>query len=405
MKFSCLKDELYRSLAIVGRTVSGRTPMPITQNVLLNASNGMLTLQSTNMEVSTTTWIPVMIEDEGSITVPYRLFSDYINLLPSDRIDFSVETQVTDEEDNVTLNIKCGRKHKSNMATSPAADFPHIPDVSEADKLDIDPDVLREGIGLVLCAVATDESRPVLTGVELKLSDNRMLMAAADGFRLALYSKSMPYSLNDELKVVIPAKALNEVYRLANNQEDPIEIILAPESGNALFKFHNTQIVSQLLQGNFPQYEQLIPDNSTTKCVLNTDELKRSIQLASIFARDSNGIVKFELTHAEDANIDSVDGVESEDNEENAVPAGNLKISSWAEEVGNNDNDMDIEILEGKDNKIAFNVKYVQDILSVMGRNNILIELEDDGSPGVFKPVGEGSPDYIHVIMPMHVTW
>ena len=399
MRFSCLKDDLHRCLSVVGRTVAGRTPLIITQNVLIEANNGILTLKSTNTEVSTTTWMPVMIEDEGSITVSYRLFSDYIDSLPSDRIDFAVETQVVEEEDNVTLNIRCGRKYNINIATSPAADFPTIPDVTEADKLDLDPDVLREGIGLVLCAAATDESRPVLTGIELKLSKNRMFMAAADGFRLALYSKSMPYSLDEDLKVVIPAKALNEVHRLANNQEDPVEIILAPESGNAMFKFHNTQIVSQLLQGNFPNYEQLIPDNTATKCVVKTDELKRSIQLASILARDSNNIVKLELMNSEDVEEDN-----GEDNE-NEKPAGNLRISSRAEEIGDNDNEMDIDVLDGTNNKIAFNVKYVQDLLNVIGKSNMVIELEDEETPGVFKPVGEGSPDYVHVIMPMHVTW
>lgn len=395
MKFSCLKDEINRRLSIVGRTVSSRSSLPITQNVLLHASNGFLTLKSTNMEVSTTTWIPVMIEDEGSTTVPFRLFSEYINSLPNDRVDFSLETTIVDDENHDMLNIKCGR-YKSNIATASSNDFPIIPEVSEADKFDIDPDVLREGIGMVLCAVATDESRPVLTGVELKLSEDRMYMAAADGFRLALYSKKMPYTLDDELKVIIPSKTLTEVHRLSGDQDDPVEMILSPENGNALFKFKDTQIISQLIQGNFVSYEQLIPDNHTTKCVLNSDELKRSIQLASVFARDSNNIVKFELMHTTDTDTD---------NEEKETPSGNLRITSRSEEVGDNDNEMDIDLLEGNDNHIAFNVKYVQDILNVVGKNKLLVELEDFEHPGVFKPVGEGCPDCIHVIMPMHIQW
>ncbi len=400
MKFSCLKEELNRRLSIVGRTVSSRTSMPITQNVLLRANNGILTLQSTNLEVSTTTWIPVMIEEDGSTTVSYRLFSEYINSLPNDRIDFSLETKVIDEENNYILNIKCG-KYKSNIFTAPSHDFPSIPEVVEADKFDIDPDVLREGISTVLCAVATDASRPVLTGVDLKLSEDRMYMVAADGFRLALYSKKMPYSLDDDLEVIIPSKALTEIHRLAGDQDDPVEMMLSPENGNALFKFEDAQIVSQLIQGNFPDYTQLIPDNKATKCVLDSDELKRSIQLASVFAKDSNNIVKFQLMRTEDTDNDDND----DNKEEKETPVGNLRITSRSEEVGDNDNEMDINLLEGIDNNIAFNVKFVQDVLTVVGKHNLLIELENNESPGVFRPIGEGSADCVHVIMPMHVPW
>ena len=223
-----------------------------------------------------------MIEEEGAITVPHRLLADLVNSLPSDRID--LDLQGPDEDGAATggsvLHLSCGRS-VTHMNGADAADFPPVPKVDSGLSTEIDPSIMRTGIALVAFSAASDESRPVLTGVELKLHESSVVMAAADGFRLAVYSSQIAQQMEEEVKVIVPARTMLEVQRLVSDQSAPIRITLSPEGGQVMFKFENVELVSQLLQGTFPNYDQLIPERYETRAVMELDDLKRGHPVGS----------------------------------------------------------------------------------------------------------------------------
>ena len=386
MKLSCLQENLARGLSTVGRAVANRSTLPITQNVLLKTDQGMLMLSATNLEIAITTWIGAMIEEEGAITVPHRLLADLVNSLPSDRIDLDLPGSGEDGEatGGSVLHLSCGRS-VTHMNGADAADFPPVPQVDSGLSTDIDPSIMRTGIALVAFSAASDESRPVLTGVELKLHKSNLVMAAADGFRLAVYSNQISQQMEEEVKVIVPARTMQEVQRLVSDQSAPIRISLSPEGGQVMFKFENVELVSQLLQGTFPNYEQLIPERYETRAVMELDDLKRATQSAAVFARDGSNIVRLEMQPEESSE------------------GGRLKVSARSEEVGDNLDELDIEQMEGQDAKIAFNVRYLQDIVNVLGRGKVAIEVTNSSSPGVFRSADSDS--YVHVVMPMYVQW
>ena len=386
MKLSCLQENLARGLATVGRAVASRSTLPITQNVLLRSDQGMLMLSATNLEIAITTWIGAMIEEEGAITVPHRLLADLVSSLPSDRVDLDLPAAGDDDApmDGTVLHISCGRS-VTHINGAAARDFPPVPKVDEGMAAAIEPGILRSGIGMVAFSAASDESRPVLTGVELKLHEDNLVMAAADGFRLAVFNERLPRSVDEEIKVIVPARTMQEVQRLAGEQSAPVRVTLSPEKGQVMFRLEHVEVVSQLLQGSFPNYEQLIPDRYETRAVMEVDDLKRATDIATVFARDGSNIVRLEMAPQDDG-----DG-------------GQLKVSARSEEVGDNLNELDIETLDGADAKIAFNVRYLRDIVNVLGRGKIAIEVTNSSSPGVFRPAD--SERYVHVVMPMYVQW
>ena len=391
MQLSCLQENLSRGLAVVSRAVATRSTMPITQNVLLATDQGMLRLSATNLEIAVTTWIGAIVEEEGAITVPHRLMANLVNSLPSDRIDLGLTSGSDAEADEeganqkgTTLQIACGRS-RTHINGVLANDFPPIPQVDSDFATKIDPSVLRNSIGLVAFSAASDESRPVLTGVELKLEESRMVMAAADGFRLSVYTGELPDPVTEPIKVIVPARTMSELQRLAADQTAPVEVTMSPEKGRIMFKLAHVEVVSQLLQGNFPNYDQLIPERYETRGVVELDDLKRATQSAAVFARDGSNIVRLEMTPQESGK------------------GGQLKVSAKSEEVGDNLDELDIDYLDGEEAKIAFNARYLTDIFNTLGKGKVALEITNPSSPGVFRPAD--SDNFIHVVMPMYVQW
>lgn len=376
MRLSCLQENLSRGLSIVGRAVASRSTLPITQNVLLSTEQSMLKISATDLNMAMTTWIGAQVEEEGAITLPARLLSDFVNSLPPERIDMEATSQP------IGLNIKCV-SFESNISGSPADDFPPIPAVEGGLAAKIEPDVLREAISRVSFAAATEDSRPVLTGVKTEISGDEFKFAAADGFRLAVYSGKLAEPPSEDIEFLIPARVLNEISRLLGTQQKAVEFMVTPSSNQALFRVEDVEIVSSLIAGNFPNYNQLIPQSYTTRVVLNSDDFLRATRTAAIFARDGSGIIRLQM------------GAGEED------APGHLTVSSRAEEVGDNEGQLGAAV-EGEDAKIAFNSKYLTDVLDVLN-GDVAMEVSSPSSPGVLKPV-EGD-DYVHVVMPMFVQW
>ena len=382
MKLSCLQENLSRGLGIVGRAVASRATLPITQNVLLSTDQSMLKLSATNLEIAMTTWIGASIEGEGTITVPARLLTEFVNSLPSERIDLELQPGSS------VLQLSCGLS-KANIHGADPTEFPPIPTVEDGVAASVDPAALRAAISRVAFAAATEESRPVLTGVELKLSGDKFSMAAADGFRLAVQHGDLLKAVDGEIKVIIPARTLNEINRLLTDQEDPVEILMTPAKGQVLFRVSGNQTVetvSQLLQGAFPNYEQLIPQTYETRATFDLPTLLRAARTAAIFARDGSNIIRLQMVPGE-----------------NGESKAKLIISARSEEVGDTEDELEAEAMEGVEGKIAFNSRYLLDVLSVLERGTVNLDTTTSSSPGVFKPTG--SDDYIHVVMPMFVQW
>lgn len=378
MKLSCLQENLSRALASVSRSVATKTTLPITQHVLIATDQGRLKLYATNLEMGTATWTGAMIEEEGSIAVPYRRLADIVNTLPSDRLD--IEVVEAEEGGGKVMQLTCGRGMTIINASSPD-DFPPEPDVT-GETVALEPSVLRSGINMTAFSAGTEEERPVLTGMEMKLEENAMTVAAADGFRLAIFHKTLEQTFTNPAKVIIPAKTMQEVNRLSADQTSPISITLSERQ--AKFNLEDAIVYTQLIQGNYPNYEQLVPERYDSRAVVDMAELKQAIVSASVFAKDGSNIVRIEM-----------------EQEENGP--GRMRVSARSEEVGYNTREFDVSTLEGEPGQIAFNCRYLQDIVNAMRSEQVILEITNSSSPGVFRI--QGNEDFCHIVMPMYVQW
>jgi len=377
MKVSCLQENLAKGLGLVGRAVATRTTLPITNNVLLVAEESRLKLAATNLEISITSWIGAKVEEQGAITVPARLLSDFVSTLPAERIDMTLLQR------NRVLQLQCAR-FEARIHGMDASDFPQIPSHVEGIATRIDPEALRESIARVAFAAATEDSRPVLTGVHAEFNGDQVTLAAADGFRLSVDTKRLESPVAEKTAVIIPARSLVELNRLLGDQEEPVEVLINPNRSQVLFRLKSAEMVSQLIQGNFPNYSQLIPQKFSTRTVVEAGEFVRATKTASIFARDASGIIRLQATPGEGG------------------MAGRISISARAEEVGENLGELDA-VVEGEAAKVAFNSRYLSEILTVLDKGQIALETTTPSSPGVIRPVG--SEGYLHVVMPMFVQW
>ncbi len=375
MKVSCLQENLAKGLSIVSRAVASRSTLPVLGNVLLATDQGRLKIAATNLELAVTCWIGAKVDTEGAITVPARVLSDFVNSLPPERIEMELNPRTQ------TLHLKCAR-YDANIKGIDAQEFPIIPTIGDGKRIALEPETLREMIEQVTFAAATDESRPVLTGVVAKFEKDKVTFAAADGFRLSVRHATLPTPIEQSFSVIIPAKALQEVARVSGTQEDPIELAITENRSQILFKLTNIEIVSQLIDGTFPDFTRIIPESHTTRTVVKTSELQNAVKASSVFARESMNTVRLQIAPAND------------------LGGGKITITATSAESGDNVGDIDATV-DGDSIEIAFNARYLAEVLNVLKAAQVAIETTSASSPGVFKIVGRD--DFIHVIMPMHV--
>ena len=377
MNVSAMQEHLAKGLGIVGRAVATRSTLPVTANVLLATEGGRLKLAATNLEIALSCWVGAQVEEEGAITVPARLLTDFVNSLPNEKIEMTLAPR------SRQLKLVCAR-NQASIGGIDADDFPPIPAVEDGGSLELDPQTLHSAISRRLFAAATDDSRPVLTGVDIVMEGDQLTFAAADGFRLSVRHLQLAKPVPERVEVIIPARALSELNRLLPEETEPVRMTFNAARTQALFKLKNIELVAQLIQGTFPNYSQLLPDAHTTRAVVDVSEFLRETRIASIFARDGSGIVRLQFTPGEE------------------VAPGRMVISARAEEIGDNMGEVDAAI-EGEAAKIAFNGKYLQDYLQVLEGGRVALEMSGDQKQGVFRPVGDDT--YVHVVMPMFVQW
>jgi DNA polymerase-3 subunit beta len=377
MKISCLQENLSKGLSIVGRAVASRSTLPVLSNVMLATDNGRLKLSATNLELGINCWIGAKVEADGATTVPARLLTDFINSLPPEQIDLELAVRTQ------TLNARCAR-FEANIKGIDAQEFPIIPTADDAEHaIRLNPEDLRQMIDQVVFAAATDESRPILTGVLARFEEDRLTLAAADGFRLSVRSAPLGQTIDQPVEVIIPARALGELARISIDQEDWVEVIITPARNQVLFHLNDVDLVSQLIEGRFPDYRQIIPSGCTTRTVLESNGFLKAARVSHLFARDAANIVRVEITPGDE------------------LMPGHLTLAATSAELGDNVGQVDA-VIEGDAIEIAFNAKYLIDVLSVVDTAQVALETTTPSSPGVLRPVGD--EDFIHVIMPMHLS-
>jgi DNA polymerase-3 subunit beta len=374
VKISCLQEHLQRALSQVSRAVATKTALPVLGNVLLSAEQGRLKIAATDLTIGITTWIPAAIEAEGRITVDARLLSEFVNTLPNEPVEMAANDM------RALLAVRCGR----NVATIngiDADDFPVMPTIQgDAVTIEIDAHVLRDMIAQVEFAAASDDSRPVLAGVLTRVEGDQITLATADGFRLAVRDGRLASAGPDRFDAIVPAKAMRELARIAGDRAEAVRLSITPTQSQLLAQVGETEFLSTLIDGNFPDFRQIVPRDFTLRVEVDRDQLMSGVRRASYFARENNDVIKLVIRPGDGEDL------------------GSVEVTATAAERGNSQSVIDASV-SGPELQVAFNAKYLTDVLGVMKPGRVQMGLNGPNQAGVFKPVGdEGS---VHVIMPM----
>ena len=366
-----MQENLARGLSVVSRAVSSRSTLPVLANVLLKTEDAGLKLTATNLEIGITYWVPGKIDEDGATTVPAKLLTDLVNSLPSgDKVELEVGA-------GDTLHVKAGR-FQTHIKGIDADEFPAIQTAGDRPTTRIAQNVLRRALAEVAFAAASDEARPILTGVLARFEGDKLTLAAADNYRIAV--KTVPIlDPVPETSVVIPARALNELARVLADIDDPVDVVLAGARNQVLFHLDGIDLVSRLIDGQFPNYQQVMPQTHATRAVIDREELLRAVRPAALIAHESANIVKLQI---------------GGDGETGVTVSANA-------EVGDHVGQVEAEV-EGDGTTIAFNARYLADVLTNVTAEQFAIELNGPLSPGVFKPIGDDQ--YVHVVMPVRTT-
>lgn len=378
MRVTVLQENLAKGLSIVGKAVENRPTMPVLGNVLLETEDARLKLAAVNMSLGMgiTCLIGAKIDESGAITLPAKTFTDLVNNLSPERVELALDATTQ------TVHLKCGAT-KSNIRGIDADEFPPVSQGGSADVV-IEGRVLKEMITQTVFATATEDNRPILTGLYLRLEDDTLTMAAADGYRLAVRTTKLEQSFAKPVEMVVPGKTMAEVARIISDEDSEVEITLPGERDIILFHLKNVEISSQLLEGKFPDFTAIIPRTYSTSTVMYTADLLRACQRAEIFARDNAFSGRFYVTPPRSPG-----------------EPGEVKVASRSQERGDNEGILDASI-EGEPLDISFNIKYLIDVLRVIPDERIVMQSNGSANPGVIRP--ENRDDFIHVIMPMSVT-
>ena len=368
MKLSVMQENLARGLSVVSRAVSSRSALPVLANVLLRTEDAGLKLTATNLEIGITSWVPGKIEAEGSLTVPARLLTDVISGLPAgERVDLEVEN-------GTTLHIRAG-KTQARLRGIDAEEFPVIPSAGERPTTRVSQKVLRHALAEVAFAAASDEARPILTGVLTRFQGDRLTLAAADNYRIAV--KTLPILVPvEDTSIVVPAKSYNELMRVLTETDDTVDIMLAPAKSQVIFHIEGTELVSRLIDGQFPNYQQVLPASFAPRALVDREDLLKAVRLSALIASSAANVVKLKV------------GDEG---------SSGITIAAAAD-VGDAEGEVEAQV-EGDGVTIAFNARYLVEALQNVEGDRLALEMSGPLSPGVLKPLDD--PDYVHVIMPV----
>lgn len=368
-----LRENLVKALSLVGRSIATKPQLPILSHILLQAGDNTLTLSATNLEIGVSTSVGAKIEKTGEVAIPGKLLTEFISTLPSsiDKITISLE--------GTTCTVKTPRT-KASFAIGAASDFPPFPSVEPEGKM-LPFEKLKDTIMRMVFAASTDDSRPVLTGIRLKTiqegSIHMLALSATDGYRMSLENVKLAKDI-EEMNIILPASSLSEIVRIAGEvKTKEVGFAIIPKKNQVVFFLETVSIFTRLIDGEFPPIERVIPQSFKTRAVFETEQLLSAVKTAALFARGAANIVKMSIAK---------DGV---------------RLSANAPQVGSNE-DMVEAVVEGEDVEMAFNYRFLLDVLSHFPEKQIVLESSGALNPGLFKPQG-GSSTFLHVIMPVRV--
>ena len=379
MRIQTSQPALAHGLGVVSRAVATRHSLEQLRHVHLEADNDGVRLTATDTEIAMICSIDAVVAEPGAITIPHRFINDLVSSLSAAEVSIDVAAS------SYVAQVHSSDANESSIHGMSPDTYPSIPGVGEGEWVRIVARELREALRHVVFAAATDDGRPVLTGVHFRFDGDSMTLAAADGFRLAVYQMNVASDLQEQLELTVPARALRELERLLSDDDSAVEMYIHDDRSYVRFHVRAVQMTAQLIQGNYPSYEQLIPSEYATRAVLPGDTLQGGVRSAAVFARESSGIIRLVF-----------EGEESDPH---------ITLTARAEELGNHRGRVDA-VIEGDDSRIAYNVKYLEEVLDVAkGGASAEVAMETSGpsNPGVFRIVGRDN--YVHVLMPLFVQW
>jgi DNA polymerase III subunit beta len=372
-KVTVQKNTFAESLAIVGRAVGSHTHLPILSNILLSKDEGQLRLSATDLTLGVTVWMDAHMDGDPGLTLPAKTLTDVVNSLTDPEVVFSVNGKPE-------AALKCGT-YKGVVKGVEASEFPSIPEFDVSSGIPLDANAFKKMIQNVAFAASVDDSRPVLTGVLMYMDGKSASMVATDGFRLAMCKAELPMTLGKK-QLIIPASALKEVVRILGATKANKITLFLPATGNqVVIRWENVQIVSQLIDGKFPDYQAILPKGYKTRAVVNTNDLLKACKQASIIAREGSNVVRFHLQPGPDQ-------------------TGKVRLLAESDETGTSEIEIGATV-EGQELEIAFNVKFLQDGLETISTKNVVIEANAHNTPAAIRPTGE--EEYLYVLMPMHI--
>ena len=366
MKLLILKDNLTKALSIVGKGLSQKPQLPILSHLLLKAQKNQLELFATNLELGIVYTAPAKVEKEGEVAVPGKLLIEFISSLITDKIE------IESGENNLQIRTN---KTKGSLAIGNPSDFPPFPKPEEAAKK-IPLAKIKDAILRTVFAASLDEGRPILTGVKTSVSQGKLLLAATDGYRLSREEVDLQEAV--DLNVIIPAQSLTEMVRIAEILDArELEIMIIVNKNQIVFALPNTRIFTKIIDGEFPNIEKIIPTGFKTKVIINRDMLSQAIKTTSIFARGSSNIIKIKIEK---------DG---------------LRLSANTPQIGSEEDFVEAKT-DGEETEIAFNFRFLQDLLNNFPEKELVFESLGPLNPGVFTPKNE-KISFLHIIMPVRV--
>jgi DNA polymerase-3 subunit beta len=366
MNISILQEHLYKAMVRASRIIGTKPQLPITSHILLEATLQSITLTATNLETTIKTTLLGKCLKEGSICLPAKIFTELLSTLPKEAVQIEVEQE--------QVTIKTG-KTKSKFPGISSAEFPPIVPLSVAKGIIFSKEFFDAAVSKVLFSAATDESRPLLMGVLFESDEEHMNVVTTDGYRLSKSSIKTTHSFLSAL--VVPARALLEIVKIGQEEKEVKEISISEtKEGQLQYTIGETQISTRQIEGEFPKYKKRIPESYKTKIQIDKEDLLRAVRSASIFARESSGIIKI-------------------DSSSQAVT-----VSANTPQVGENTIDTD-GTHEGEECSIALNSRFVSEVLSVLPDETITIEISGALNPVVFKIASDIT--FIHIIMPVRV--
>ncbi len=376
MKISVSQPNLAQALSVVSHAVSTRSTLTILENILITTEQDRICLSGTNLELGLRYWIPAQIDEPGSITVPAKLFTDLVNTMPADTVSLALN------ETNQTVTVRC-QKLVTDIRGIEASEFPPMPEFDASQAVSFDMTELKKTINQVAFAAAVDDNRPVLHGVKMSVNDNVLAMAATDGFRIAIKKIVLSEALDAPLSAIIPAAALRELARIAGPNDKTVSMVFCEGKTQVIFHLETAELISSLIAGEFINYEAIVPTSFKTSIVISTAALQSACSQAGVIARANKNLIKLDIKAASEGE------------------PGRIIIMTQAEQSGGSQENVIEANVDGDGLQIAFNVRYLKDVLGVIETPNVYLRTNATMAPAMLSPVDD-TVDYKYVIMPMH---